>query len=301
MEFGKVPQDDLKLIDFSIPNDHQITREVLNGEKDLSFSAFVGGEKWRIKEWKGNVYPASAKESDFLTEYSKQFNSIELNATFYQNFQSSVIRKWYDDTGDDFVFCPKFPQSISHYSRLLRAEEKTDKFFIGISELKEKLGHLLLQLPDNFGPKNQERLLDYLKENHRTFPIAVELRNTGWFEKETAETVFKAFQEMGVSSVITDAAGRRDCMHMILPSPVAFIRFVANDLDPTDYIRLDNWAERINEWIDQGLKRVYFYVHNHNELHSPVLCEYFINKLNAKAGLNIPAPNFHGTQGDLFG
>ncbi len=301
MEFGKVPIDDLKLIDFTLPADHPLTSRVLKEAKKSEFSVHIGCAKWGRKEWVGNLYPKGTKDADFLKQYARQFNSVEVNATFYQNFPVETIKNWYESTPEHFSFSPKFPQSITHISRLKNAAEKTDKFFVGISELKEKLGHLLLQLPDNFAPKSQEQLLAYLKEVHRTFPIAVELRNTNWFNgDEISKETFQAFHEMNVCAVITDSAGRRDCLHQILTTPVAFIRFVANDLDPTDYHRLDLWAEKIAQWREQGLERLYFYVHNEKELHSPKLCSYLIVKLNAASGLKIQTPVFNDIQGELF-
>ncbi|MES2630228.1 MAG: DUF72 domain-containing protein [Bacteroidota bacterium] len=302
MEFGKVAKEELEFIDFTLPPDHALTKKVLaEAPKKEKLAVYVGCAKWGRKEWVGNLYPKGTKDSDFLKNYVKHFNSIELNGTFYQNHPAERVKSWYETAPEGFTFSPKFPQSISHYSRLKNADKATDEFFVNISELKEKLGHLLLQLPDNFAPKSQPELLAYLKSVHRTFPVAVELRNTNWFnDDELSRETFAAMHDMGVSSVITDAAGRRDCLHQVLPTPVAFIRFVANDMHPTDYLRMDLWIERIADWIDQGLKRVYFYVHNQNELYSPKLCEYFITELNSRCKLDLTLPFEKPVQGELF-
>jgi uncharacterized protein YecE (DUF72 family) len=93
-------------------------------------------------------------------------------------------------------------------------------------------------------------------------------------------------------SIITDAAGRRDVVHMRLTTPNAFIRFVGNSLHDSDYKRIDQWIDRIQEWIDQGLQNCYFFMHQHEELYSPELSKYLIEKLNKKCKLNIPVPQF---------
>jgi uncharacterized protein YecE (DUF72 family) len=92
--------------------------------------------------------------------------------------------------------------------------------------------------------------------------------------------------------VIIDASGRRDCVHMRLATPEAFIRFVGNGLHPSDYTRIDEWVQRIKSWIEQGIYKVYFFMHQHEELHSPELARYLIQQLNKHCGTTIPEPKF---------
>ena len=77
---------------------------------------------------------------------------------------------------------------------------------------------------------------------------------------------------------------------MKLTTPTAFIRFVGNNLDPTDFTRIDAWVERIAGWIDRGLREIYFIIHNHEELNSPQLCRYAIGRFNERCGLNLKPP-----------
>jgi len=95
---------------------------------------------------------------------------------------------------------------------------------------------------------------------------------------------------------IEDASGRRDCVHMRLTTPEAFIRFVGNGLHPTDYTRIDSWIQRIKSWKQQGIRTVYFFMHQHEELHSPELCKYVIQQLNKHCGTSIPEPAFVETE-----
>ena len=87
--------------------------------------------------------------------------------------------------------------------------------------------------------------------------------------------------------MITDTAGRRDCVHMYLTVPKAFIRFVGNSLDNSDYTRIDDWVKRINYWLDNGLEELYFFMHMHDETYSPELSSYLIDKLNTVCGLSL--------------
>jgi uncharacterized protein YecE (DUF72 family) len=102
--------------------------------------------------------------------------------------------------------------------------------------------------------------------------------------------------------VLTDVAGRRDVLHMRLTSPSAMIRFVGNSLHPTDYTRIDDWVERLKMWFDSGLKQLYFFVHEPDNITSPELATYFINQLNKACGFNVKPPKkfVQAVQGELF-
>ena len=79
MQFGKVSQPEL--IDFRLPADHPGTKKILQScKEDRPFEVCVGCAKWNCSDLKG-FYPKGTK--DELSYYATQFNSIELNATFY--------------------------------------------------------------------------------------------------------------------------------------------------------------------------------------------------------------------------
>ncbi|MBA3971925.1 MAG: DUF72 domain-containing protein, partial [Bacteroidetes bacterium] len=222
--------------------------------------------------------------------YSSQFNSIELNATFYQLYGKEQFVKWKDKTPKGFKFFPKIPQTVSHLKRLNEVKNLVDEFCLSASGLEEKLGVIFLQLHDNYKPKDFDRLEKFVKEFPKGVPLAIELRNAEWFTVKTEfERVCELFEKYKVSNVIVDTAGRRDIMHMRLTSPVAFIRYVGAN-DPTDYDRLDPWVDRIAKWKKEGLKEVNFFVHQNHELASPLLSAYFIEKLNKKLAVKLHVP-----------
>ncbi|HET9053305.1 MAG TPA: DUF72 domain-containing protein, partial [Cyclobacteriaceae bacterium] len=77
-----------------------------------------------------------------------------------------------------------------------------------------------------------------------------------------------------------------------LTTKEAFIRFVGNGLHPTDYTRIDDWVKRMKKWTDEGIKTVYFFMHQHEELHSPELAKYLIEKMNKTIGTTLHIPEF---------
>jgi uncharacterized protein YecE (DUF72 family) len=77
---------------------------------------------------------------------------------------------------------------------------------------------------------------------------------------------------------------------MRLTTPKAFVRFVGNNLHKSDFERMDDWVERIALWFDSGLQTLYFFIHQHNELYTPELIAYMINKLNKRCNLQLNPP-----------
>ncbi len=298
MKFGKVAQPEL--IDFTLPNDHPDTAIVLAKHKTAAApKVFVGCAKWNKKDLK-NFYPKGTK--DELTYYASQFNSIELNATFYRIFSAETYQKWNDKTPTNFKFFPKIVQNVSHLRRLNdEAYPVLNEYLNATSNLKDKLGTIFLQLHSNFGPKNWDRVERLVSYWPKEYPLSIEFRHTDWFnDEQVAQELYHLLEENNISNTLVDTAGRRDLVHMRLTNNEAFIRFVGAN-HPTDYDRLDAWVEKLSNWEQIGLRNIHFFVHQHMELESPLLSSYFIAKLNAKLGCNLQIPKtLHNSDGTLF-
>jgi uncharacterized protein YecE (DUF72 family) len=294
MEFGKITAEELGTINFDLPPDSPHTLRILSGlPKNKKPEVFAGCAKWGRKDWIGTIYPAGTKESDFLSLYAKNFNSIELNATFYKIPSLKQTQEWKSKVGKHFLFSPKISNSISHIHRLKDPEERMQRFLQGIAGFGENLGPVFLMLHPGMGPKSLNTLSAFMKIIPREIKLFVELRHEAWFETaEASNEVFQMLETNGAGAVITDVAGRRDCLHMRLTTGEAFIRFEGNDLHPTDYSRVDAWIQRIKSWMQSGLSRVYFFMHQNSEVHSPVLAKYVIQQFNKHCGTALKEPEF---------
>ena len=293
MEFGKINLEDLSGIDFTLPPDNPENSRILMAQQKEKLSVYVGCAKWGRKDWVGKIYPKGTKEADFLPLYAKNFNSIELNATFYKIPSFKQAQEWQSKVGSDFLFSPKISNSISHIHRLKNTEERMDRFLNGIAGFGSNLGPVFLMLHPGMGPKSLDTIEAFLQAIPRQIRIFVEMRHEGWFEtREASGAMFQMLERNGAGTVITDVAGRRDCVHMRLTTGEAFIRFVGNDLHPTDYTRVDQWISRIRRWMDAGLRRVYFFLHENEEVHSPVIARYAIEQFNKVCGTDLPVPVF---------
>lgn len=292
MKFGKLSNVDH--VDFSLPTTPQQTSSLL--QKSCSAAPkpkfFFGCTGWSMKEWVGEYYPAQSKPKDYLYHYAKQFNTIELNTTHYRIPKSSTIEEWYAQTSPTFKFAPKIPQTISHSTDLGLSTNTIEHFCESIKGLKEKLGITFMQLPPTFGPPRLSILKDFLKRfPTQDVPLTLELRHKDWFnDTSNLKNLMDLLGEHAVGTVLTDVAGRRDVLHMYLTTSTTTIRFVGNDLHPSDYTRIDSWVHRLQEWVNLGLQEVYFFMHEPDNIKTPEACIYLVEQLNKACKWDLSVP-----------
>ncbi|MBI1184338.1 DUF72 domain-containing protein [bacterium] len=284
MEFGKAEHIDS--VDFSLPPAHTDCAQVLPGFKSKTPEVYVGGTRWGVKEWKGTYYPEKARTENYLGHYSQLFNAIELNATHYNTFSENTLRRWTEQVGTDFRFYPKMHQVVSHRLRLKKALKQTEKFIEQVDNLGQNRGTILLQLPDNYHYENFESFEEYLRQFPRKYALAVELRGENWLN----DRLFYLLQELDLSLVITDTAGKRTLLHNRLCNKEVFIRFVGNNLHHSDFERIDAWTNLLLDWVNSGLEKIGFFIHQSNELHTPELAAYVAAKFNEAFGTKLPIP-----------
>lgn len=294
MEFGRVPENELGRVDFSLPVEPTFNKSILKGKPVKNPKVYVGCAKWGRAEWVGKIYPPKTKEKDFLQHYVEHYNCIELNATHYKVYGEAGTRKWAEKAKDkDFLFCPKMYKGVTHFGSLKGKDFISNEFLRGIMGFEHHLGPIFVQVSDTFSPKRKEELFTYLGSLPTDLQFFLEVRHPDWFANEKVrEDMFAFLRDNNMGAVITDTAGRRDCAHMHLTVPKAFIRYVGNSLHPSDYTRTDVWVERMKYWLDKGMEELYFFMHMHDEATSPELTVYLVDKMNAACGLNLIKPKF---------
>lgn len=294
MKFGKVPENELNTIDFSLRPEPPGNKTVLTGQRVEKPRLFVGCANRGTKEWIGKIYPKKTKEADYLDQYVHHFNSIEFNATHYQVYGPDTIGKWAAKAnGKDFTFCPKVPQLISHYSNFINVDQLTTDFLEGILAFGEHLGPVFLQVSETFSPQQKKNLYKYLESLPTDLTFFLEVRHPDWLtDGPQKKELFELLRALKIGAVITDTAGRRDCAHMELTIPKIFIRYVGNSLHPTDYTRMDVWVERMKYWLDNGLQEINFFMHTHGEIHAPEMIVYLADKMKVATGLELEKPVF---------
>ncbi|MBI5917688.1 MAG: DUF72 domain-containing protein [Bacteroidetes bacterium] len=296
MDFGKL--SNIARVDFTLPPDPPGNAVVLSQalKSSNTQNAYIGATGWGMKEWVGKFYPKGAKPTEFLRHYARQFNTIELNTTHYRIPDLFTVQHWHDEAAADFRFCPKVLQTISHAADLGAVNDLTLRFCEAMEGLREKLGCCFVQLPPHFGPDRLPVLEGFLKRF--SLPLAVEVRHEGWFSNPlNFNRLFDLLEKYEVATVITDVAGRRDVAHMRLTTGTVLVRFVGNNLDPTDFTRLDDWVRRLEGWFAQGLRQVFFFTHEPGNLLAPDLAMYFLEKLQCIGSIETRGPKVIGQEG----
>ncbi len=144
----------------------------------------------------GPFYPKEAQPGDYLRLYSRVFDAVEVDSTYYRTPSPFMVSNWRKATPEGFLFSAKFPKKITHELKLRDSLAQLERFYKSISELREKLGALVIQLPPSFNyNKDREALEEFLGQIDSKYRHAIEVRNKSWFKPE----VYKLLGEHNVS------------------------------------------------------------------------------------------------------
>jgi len=296
MLFGELKKSELdKIKNWQLPKDPPGTERVLK-RGNGSAQVLVGCSNWGHREWLGKIYPQGAKEKDFLQHYGRHYDSIELTATNYKLYEADVLKEWVKKVNKPtFKFCPKAHRGMSFLRDTRTRQDLTTAFIANIMGFGQNLGPIFITHNERvkWEEQSEKDFFKFLETLPRDLTFFVEERWPEFFRnKKLMDRYYSKLRELKIGTIITDAAARKDALHMQLTIPKAFIRFVGNSLHPSDFRRIDNWATRINEWMDAGIEAVYFFMHMHNEGKSPELTQYAVKQFNKKCKLNIPEVKF---------
>jgi Uncharacterized conserved protein len=256
----------------------------------------VGCQSWGYDDWitkpGGEIvfYPRGTKRDEMLQQYSRAFDTIEVDSTVYGLPPISNFESWYAKTPPDFLFSLKLPRAITH-ERFLNAESLPvlDEFLRRVAVFKEKLGVLLIQLPARFdsAKENGQNLRKFLSHLPRDFRFAIEFRNPEWFIDWTFEELEK--NNVAICLVEGPWVPRQlmfDCMERICTT-FSYVRLMGErDLEKFDRIYRDRTTV-IELWIE-NLRRIssnkfFIYCDNYFEGHGPATARKVQRLLNLNA------------------
>ena len=263
----------------------------------------LGTQGWNYDAWVGPFFPPATRAADFLTTYSRAFDTVEVDSTFYAIPSAKTVRGWASRVGAGFEFALKLPQEITHENRLRGSTDLVSRFLDVARELGPKLGPILIQLGPDFGPAELPALAAFLPTLPQDLKFAVEFRQRGWVH----EGVLALLAEHDVALVL--AEGRwipRRTMLLLADRPTsrfAYLRWMGPDRSIVDYSRiqvdrrreLESWAKVIPT-IAGKMRTVYGYVNNHFAGHSPAS----VRMLQTMLGLPVTDPSGLGVQLTLF-
>ena len=235
---------------------------------------YIGCAGWDYKDWIGPFYPKLLEPHNRLGFYTKYFNVIEINTTFYSLPKLSVVQNWSEQVPADFKFTVKVWQEITHNFKDANIEDSISQFFYRLSPLKEKIFAYLLQFPPWF--KYNEKHIHQLKYLIRELPTenryVIELRDNSWFNEDLLSEVIER------STVILGATYMPGIKAYYMPKQKTnYIRLIGDrELTVFDRIQRDQ-KENISNLVNNintlkkspDIYEIFIIVNNHFQGNAP--------------------------------
>jgi uncharacterized protein YecE (DUF72 family) len=221
--------------------------------------ARIGTSGWSYDHWEHVLYPPGTPARQRLSLYTTQFDTVELNASFYRWPRDVSFASWRRRLPDGFRMSVKAPRGLTHGKRLLSPEVWVDRIATCWHELADRRGVLLVQLPPAM-ERDDARLEWFLGRLPWWLQVAVELRHPSW----QVDAVFELLERHGAAYCVLSGA-RLPCV-LRATAPVVYLRLHGPDDDHLyagSYSDddLSWWADRIREWEAAG-REVYAYFNN---------------------------------------
>ena len=274
---------------------------------------YIGCAVWAFRGWLGDFYPRGSRQEDFLELYAARMTAVEGNTTFYALPSSETVSKWAANMPQGFKFCPKLERRITHEGKLSEGLKRAELFIERMTPLGDNLGPFLVQLPPSYGPAAYHDLKRFLKWwPHDDYPMALELRNEGWWLDAPKARLAELLGELGVAKVLLDTRPIYDAdddpqrfserkkppvpHEPELTADFTMIRYIGHPTPDNNTPYMAGWAARVALWLERDAT-VYYFSHCPMEERSPGYARTFYNMLSARGvdsnalpWLDIPAP-----------
>ena len=178
----------------------------------------VGCSGWVYKHWRGLFYPEGLPQKRWFERYAEDFDTVEINASFYRLPLSSTFDAWREKAPPAFRYAVKVNRFITHLKKLAGVEDAVAEFAVLARRLGPTLGPLLYQLPPGF-KRDLGRLESFLELVPKDISNVFEFRNKDWYVPET----YALLDEYGAAFCVHDMPGSKT--ERIATGPIAYIRF----------------------------------------------------------------------------
>jgi uncharacterized protein YecE (DUF72 family) len=235
-------------------------------EKNIE-KIYIGTSGWQYYHWRSIFYPENLPSKDWLTYYSQNFKTVEINSSFYHLPRKKTFENWASKVPENFLFAVKVWRRITHLKKLKNVKEDFKNFFERSESLKEKFGPLLFQFPPSFKAteNNVKKLKDFLKFirenkslNLKDKHLAFEFRHQSWFNKK----IYQLLKSYNTALCWADTPYYP--YEEVVTADYVYIRLHGHTkLYASKYSKeeLKNYAKKIKKLIKEG-KTVYVYFDN---------------------------------------
>jgi uncharacterized protein YecE (DUF72 family) len=249
----------------------------------------IGTSGYDYKEWKGVFYPEKLAQAKFLEYYATQFNSLELNGTFYRMPTAEQMRRMIERSGGKVQFTVKAFQDLTHKWDNSNYQNLIFEFKKALDPLRYNnvLVCALFQFPESFHYEKTERfyLDSLLKEisgvSPDDIPVVVEMRNTKWQNDQ----VYNALRQRKIGWCITDNPHLQNLMKLdyVITSDIAYLRF--HGRNAAMWYKGDNVSRYDYLYSDSEL-RSFIEPIRHLLQHSKIVQLFFNNHAKGQATIN---------------
>jgi len=242
--------------------------------------------------WKGTFYPPHLRSTEYLTYYASQFDTVEIDSTFYATPAPDTVRAWNDRTPPGFTFALKVPKTITHDAMLVGADAEMNEFLQVLEPLGDKLGPVLIQLPyfsRAIFPDAKRfirHLTPFLDSLPREIRFALEVRNRTWI----APPLLDALSERGVALALIDHPLMSSPTELMEQNPVtagfSYLRWLGDRQGIERMTKkwgetilerdreLEEWAQVSKTLLALGIT-IFGYANNHYAGHAPATVRSF--------------------------
>ena len=233
----------------------------------------MGTSGFSFDDWKGSFYPHRLAKGRMLDFYLTQFDSVEINSTYYAIPAARVFEGMVKKVPDDFRFMVKAHQSATHQRHTI--DQETPKYLEAIRPLIEsgKLKGILLQFPWSFvSSKANAFHVRKCRELLHDLPLFVEFRHASWIKPELFQWLAK--QSLGYVSVDEPQLANMVPPVVEVTNGIGYVRFHGRNAEKwyggDSHLRYDysysedelrSWVGKINQLREKS-KELYMFFNN---------------------------------------
>ena len=249
---------------------------------------WVGTSGWQYEHWRERFYPKEVPEKDWLTYYSRQFSTVEINNRFYIQPSEQSWDRWREIAPEGFWYAVKAHRYLTNRERLKDCEDSLERVIRSARRLNSHLGPLLFQLPPYFKrtEEHTQRVNSFLQLLPRELLCTFEFRDKSWFGEETTEML----RRRGIAFCSSDKPGV-ECP-LVATARFAHMRFHGSRAryrgKYTDAM-LEDWADRLSS-LAREVDEVYVYFNHDAWAHAVTNAKTLAGLLGLSASLPCAIP-----------
>lgn len=267
---------------------------------------FLGCPMWANDYWRGSLFADRCNPSDFLAQYSRYFNAVEGNTTFYADPSPATVLRWQQQATADFRFALKIPQRISHQLRGDTRLEALRQWQLLMAPLQSKIGLCHLQLSSQYLVTDDADFAGLLAQLRQFAPVAVEVRHPALFCKGAAEhQLHQLLRQHDCERVILDSRALfaqapvtaalqhahqkkpRLPVHVCALGSQPMFRFIGVADLAANRPFYQPWLQKMLQWLQEG-RTPFAFFHTEDNQSAPLLARQFAQELAELSGVSHP-------------